>query len=539
MKKLLSKAKAALQDEFPQLQQSQQSQRQLHASHPSTIGPPKPIDVLRYRYHHGTNLGSIFVLEDWLFPSMYPPETGGSSELDAVYNSIHRDGLEASRNKWEQHWRDALTDADLEWLVAEARCTSIRLPIGYFTLGDEFSRGTPYEGAQGVYVNAWKAVRDLVSRARNYGIGVLLDFHALPGGANSESHSGTNSGHAGLWGDGKNLDLATRCIAFMAREIRENGMDGIIGLQLVNESPWDAKGMYEWYEHVIAQISYIDDSIPIYVSDGWDLGRALSWANGRKVLHSPRNPVVVDTHKYYTFSDSDRNQAPHEIIGRINGELTELDGKNGSLWDRGEAEIIIGEWSCVLDTKTWERVQAEEKDGLVKQFGNEQSRKWQERAGGSFFWTYKMDWMDGNEWGFSEQTKKHNIAAPPNSWLPHGEIQNRAQVAQARREELRVGAQGAHEAYWNQTCPGEYFEHHVYSEGWNTGFSDAQAFFTMRVSGGLGQKASEIAGADKIGCLEIWIKKRLLESGHTGPFTWMWEQGLRSGVKAFYEYTGI
>lgn len=54
--------------------------KQVDAS--STIRNPTVTDVLRYRYHHGTNLGTIFVLEQWLSPSMFV--SGGSSELDAV-----------------------------------------------------------------------------------------------------------------------------------------------------------------------------------------------------------------------------------------------------------------------------------------------------------------------------------------------------------------------------------------------------------------------------------------------------------------------
>ncbi len=46
--------------------------------------PPTPLDVLRYRHQHGANLGSIFVLEKWLFPSMFEPTAKGDSELDAV-----------------------------------------------------------------------------------------------------------------------------------------------------------------------------------------------------------------------------------------------------------------------------------------------------------------------------------------------------------------------------------------------------------------------------------------------------------------------
>lgn len=45
---------------------------------------PSTKDILRYRYQHGTNLGSIFILEQWLFGSMYDEGVPSSSELDAV-----------------------------------------------------------------------------------------------------------------------------------------------------------------------------------------------------------------------------------------------------------------------------------------------------------------------------------------------------------------------------------------------------------------------------------------------------------------------
>ena len=41
-------------------------------------------DIYRYRYHHGANLGSIFVLEKWLFSRMFDDSAQGGSELDAV-----------------------------------------------------------------------------------------------------------------------------------------------------------------------------------------------------------------------------------------------------------------------------------------------------------------------------------------------------------------------------------------------------------------------------------------------------------------------
>ncbi|KAF4633903.1 hypothetical protein G7Y89_g4209 [Cudoniella acicularis] len=492
------------------------------------IGPPTPNDIFRYRYHLGTNLGSVFVLEKWLSPSMFLPSKG-DSELDAVTASVNEKGVEETRKVWEQHWRSAVSDEDFGWLVGTARCTSIRLPVGWWMMGGEFIGGSVWEKV-GVFMAELGA--------RSFGIGVLIDLHGLPGGANSEAHSGTCSGKTELWGKKNHLTLAKKVLHFIAQEVR-NGMDGVTGIQVVNEACYDAKGMYDFYEQVIDIIGEVDESIPIYVSDGWDLGRALDWSTGRSPFKGgKKNPIVIDTHKYYTFSEKDRNQSPQEIIGRIGSELCELDGKDGSLSDRGEAEIIIGEWSCVLDGRTWGRVQPQEKDGLVRQFGQIQSQKWSQRTGGSFFWTYKMDWMDGGEWGFAEQIKKGNIFIPPFLLFSADDVGNRLQAAQDRREELFTTAQGSHEDYWNRTCPGKHFEHGLFGEGWKLGFSDATVFFGMRVNKRLGDRGAG-DGGDKIGCLEIWVKKRILESGQRGEFKWEWEQGFRAGVKAFEGVVGI
>jgi hypothetical protein len=53
-----------------------------------------------------------------------------------------------------------------------------------------FCAHTPFALAPSeVYTNAWSPVKSLVQRCYNHGIGVLLDMHALRGGANTEIHS--------------------------------------------------------------------------------------------------------------------------------------------------------------------------------------------------------------------------------------------------------------------------------------------------------------------------------------------------------------
>ena len=56
---------------------------------------------------------------------------------------------------------------------------------------------------------------------------MLVDLHGLPGGANDQDHSGTNSGKAELWGNQMNLALATRCVCFIVEQARS--MEGVVG----------------------------------------------------------------------------------------------------------------------------------------------------------------------------------------------------------------------------------------------------------------------------------------------------------------------
>lgn len=169
--------------------------------------------------------------------------------------------------------------------------------MGYFTLGPSFCAGTPFEGIRSkVYVNAWPAVKDLVARARSHGIGVLIDFHALPGDVNMENLSSTFLSRAAVRRNQANLDVAQRCLVFMAQEA--GFMDGVVGLQLCNEAFLSAKGLYAYYDSVIDAIAQSDTALPIYISDARDLRSAIIYSNEKNKLTSSTNPVIVDTHKY-------------------------------------------------------------------------------------------------------------------------------------------------------------------------------------------------------------------------------------------------
>jgi len=267
--------------------------------------------------------------------------------------------------------------------------TTIRLPIGYFTLGPAFCQGTDFAPYQSIYTSAWSSVQTLVFQARARGIGVLLDLHALPGGANGSDHCGTNSGSANLWSSPPNLGLGIRCAEFLAHSV-SSGLDGVVGIQLCNEANWEAPNMYAWYDTCIAAISAIDPSIPVYISDAWNLKKALDYVAKKNSAASMTPPVVVDTHLYWAFTDADKAKTPQTIIGEASNRLSNLDGKEGSVIDCGAVQVVVGEYSCVLTEDSWAKRGGTEKAELVKQFGQAQSTRYQQRGGGSYFWTYKM-----------------------------------------------------------------------------------------------------------------------------------------------------
>ncbi|KAK0923281.1 Glucan 1,3-beta-glucosidase 3 [Friedmanniomyces endolithicus] len=120
IKKFLNKAKGAFDDHhggggggggFPG-----QQQRIPMQDGQSTIQPPTPADVTRYRYHHGANVGSVFIMEKWLTGSMFPEHAQGSSELAAVEGWVKQEGIDQARQRFERHWREYVSDGDLDWL---------------------------------------------------------------------------------------------------------------------------------------------------------------------------------------------------------------------------------------------------------------------------------------------------------------------------------------------------------------------------------------------------------------------------------------
>ena len=503
---------------------------------PSQIKEPTFQDIFRYRHHYGANLGAVWVLERWLYPSMFPADVSANltAELAAVQGWVKDVGMDAARKKFEEHWANAMTPTEFEWIVTSGHATTMRVPIGFFTLGPKYTVGTPFESVGALYQNAWSMVKQAVAAARGRGIGVLLDFHALPGGANAGDHSGTNSGYAQLWGNPDFLALAKSALEFLVREA--STMENVIGVQVVNEASYNAPGMYTFYTGLLDSFSTIDKTMPIYISDGWDLKTAISFVKTKNTITSTTSPLVIDTHLYWAFDAADWASSPQQIIAKVPNALSALDGQDGNVVNGGAVSVVVGEWSVVLDDRTWARKGSDTEDALTTQFAKAQVKLYQARSSGAFFWSAKMDTtIHGGSWCFSSQTKKGNIAAPAYMLQDFASVTANVNKALAGMNATLKASASAHSGYWDQAHPTGQFEHWRFEAGWKQGFNDSMAFYQMRKSGKLGNTSP---GADRIGLLDLWVRKRIIESGMQGNFLWEYEQGFRKGVADFGSLTG-
>jgi len=413
--------------------------------------------------------------------------------------------------------------------------TTVRLPIGYWDLpGEEFTRNTPFEPYSYIYSAAWASICTLISRLRAHSIGVIVDFHALPGGSNCRDHSGTNEAVESFFSSAFYRQIGVRCVEFVALQSAA-GLE-LVGLQLVNEPNDYGLNLVEWYDEAIDAVSAIDATLPVVVADAENLRKVIEYCLKKNTAFpvKPTCPVLIDTHFYWCFTDLDKQKSPQEIIKEVPAVLSPLDGKQGSVVDRGAVQVIVGEYSNALSEDSWEKAGDTPREELVKMFGASQSLRYQDHAGGAFFWAWEMDWMPGGEWGFKAQSNPENrmIFPPRHAFTHERDMLNLLVRAQSRKDERMSRAVDQHHAYYEHLAPNVPAEHWMYENGWKVGYQDAYAFFE-----GFGTEA--VRWGNKIGSLELWVLKRVRESGFRGTFVWEFEQGVRRGINDFNAVAGI
>lgn len=457
--------------------------------------------IYQNRYNYGANFGSMFVLEKYIFDSLF--NHGGENEFDAISAHIKATSASQTSLKLAKHYSDYLNRVNWGWLN-DVGCTAIRLPIGYWHVknGELMNSGQKFYQIKDVYINAkpWEEVKRLIYLANQNRIGVLIDLHALPGGANGDSHSGEKNG-----GDGKFFSNE-RSVKFMADVVLPyliqdlSNFDNIIGLQIVNECQFNSVGKMEkkYYERAIKAIRQFDPYMPIIISDGWWPEQWVEWIHKEKYFAD----VVIDSHVYRCFSDSDKEKSPDEIINDLEKSIQ---------FDQSRADFVVGEFSCVLDGSSWGRGNYNREE-VVRRYGQAQTSLFRKKASwGWFFWTFQFEHGDGGEWGYKPMIERNCIPKRPKTWKKPDDKAIKNIISQ-------------HVSYWSDKG-GEKMQHWRFEDALRNTIKDIQTFTEFDNS--------------LLGRTYAWKcirREQYIREKGEGEYMWEWDQGFEQAISNFNHY---
>lgn len=132
----------------------------------------------------------------------------------------------------ERHWDTFINQSDFEYL-SSIGINTVRLPIGYWSLGPVYCQGTSFEPVADVYTNSWSRVVRAINWAGEAGIGVLIDLHGAPGSQNGQPHSGISDGKVNFFNNATNQDLTINALTFLTQQLAS--VTNVIGIEILNE----------------------------------------------------------------------------------------------------------------------------------------------------------------------------------------------------------------------------------------------------------------------------------------------------------------
>lgn len=469
------------------------------------IPPPGQINdnriIYQSRSNYGVNFGSLFVLEKYIYGSLF--SAGGDVEFDAVTNQVNSTGVDDAAKRLSDHYDAYLNKVDWGWLKSVG-CTAIRLPVGYWHInnGALMSSDQKFYSLKDVYAKAapWNRVKQVIAKANDNSIGVLIDLHALPGGANTEEHSGEQSGGTATFsGNSSYVSSVTKTmIPFMVQDLQSN--ENMVGIQIVNEADFDNDGSKEksYYTKAVAKVRSVSGTWPIFISDGWWPQQFSDWAQSSNLYPD----VVIDSHVYRCFSDSDKSKSVPQIIQDLPGSVQ---------YDQTKADFVVGEFSCVLDQQSWNKTSGDH-NTLVKQYGNTQTQLFTKEASvGWFFWTLQFEYGDGGEWGFVPMVNEGAIPKRPTSWNKPSDSDVQKIITD-------------HVNYWADKG-GDKMEHWRFEDGLKNTLLDIESFVAFNNS--------------LLGRTCAWKHNRraqYVRQKGDSQYMWEWDQGFDQALSNFNHY---
>ncbi|KAL3421478.1 beta-glucosidase 6 [Phlyctema vagabunda] len=241
----------------------------------------------------GVNLGGWLSLEPFITPSLFNYDT----KLGIVdeYTLCTHLGTSGALATLEKHYATFVTE-DTFKEIAAAGLDHVRIPFSYWAV-------TTYDNDPYVFRTSWRYLLRAIEWARQHGIRVNLDLHALPGSQNGWTHSGRLGAIGWLNGtDGtlnaqRSLEIHDQLSKFFAQDRYKN----IIAFYgLANEPKMTAltpSDVEDWTTQAFTLVRKNGINAYVVFGDGF-----MGLDNWQGVLQG-YDGLVLDVHQYVIFNN--------------------------------------------------------------------------------------------------------------------------------------------------------------------------------------------------------------------------------------------
>ncbi|KKP00118.1 hypothetical protein THAR02_07770 [Trichoderma harzianum] len=358
----------------------------------------------------GVNFGGWLIAEPWMVPDTWTRVLGcvqnvDLSEFDCMRNRYSGDQRAEGNDKFETHWSQYITTDDVQQ-VFDVGLNTIRIPIGYWSLPDIVdSASEPF--ADGSRMMPY--LDNVVEKAAELGIYVIIDFHGAPGGQQEDPFTGQNPHPAGFFNT-YDFGRSYKWLQWMTNRIHTNSAYRTVGmLEVLNEpvSTHDANGRYPapgedanpgltqtYYPQALDAIRQTENNLGI--SDGDRLHvqfMSSKWGSG-----DPRSDSTVSSDQWTAFDD-------HNYIGfgvsNAGDETTLMTSAcNDVRAVPGQNFPITGEWSMTSGVD-WNS----DRTFFTNFFTAQQQLYEVPEIAGWVYWTWKTE-LNDPRWDYQVATQQ-------------------------------------------------------------------------------------------------------------------------------------
>ena len=233
-------------------------------------------------------------LGNWMLPEGYMWKFGGQGDRPRKIEKIVADlaGPDYAKHFWIEYRNNYITEDDIK-RIAELGYNSVRPALD--------ARMFLTEGDHPVYVDeGFKVLDNLVKWSKKYGIYVIIDMHAAPGGQTGQNIDDSVNDQPELFTDKKYQDRLSDLWVKIAKRYKHEPT--VAGYDLLNEPLPERTGaaakyksqLEPLYKQLTAAIRKVDKKHMIVVEGA-------NWANDWSVFSAPFDSNMVYQFHYYCW----------------------------------------------------------------------------------------------------------------------------------------------------------------------------------------------------------------------------------------------